>query len=140
MNKEWQTYRKLELITDLTEPQPSRSVLVSQLNGMWQQRANRLLQKRSVEQQARHLEHCLELEGTSSNGDKPVSFWQNLWRVLNQPIFESAGWATHEPKVQRVSDQGGQIWWHVYDPQTRESVYLESENEVLIWLEEHLSR
>lgn len=144
-NKEWQTYQKLELIAESVAAQSGRSisgksVLVAQLNEVWQLWANRLLEKMNFEQQVQHLEQCLALEGTPIDAGKKSSVWRNLWVFLNQPIFEFAGWATHEPSVKQVSDQGGQVWWYVYDPQTRQSVYLESENEVLIWLEEHLSR
>jgi hypothetical protein len=139
--KRWQTYRELEMITDsVLEPQASRSVLVLQLDKARQRRMNRLLQKLPDKQQVQHLEQCLALEGTSANGVKKSSIWRNLWLFLNQPIFELSAWSSQEPKVQQVSDQGGQVWWYVYDPQTHESVYLESETEVLIWLEEHLSR
>lgn len=139
MSKEWQIYQKLELLTDFSEPWASRSILVAQVNNLRQRWSNRLLQKQSIEQQRQHLEQCLEREIPPTHA-APSGFWQNLWVFFNQPLFESARLTTHEPQVQRVSDQGGQVWWHVYDPQTRESVYLESENEVLIWLEEHLSR
>lgn len=139
--KKWQTYQKLELIADSAiEPHASRSVLVQQLNSGWQLWANHLLQKLPLEQQMQHLEQCLELEDTLANVSKKPSIWRTVWIFLNQPIFEPSAWSSQEPKVQQVSDQGGQVWWYVYDPQTRQSVYLESETEVLIWLEEHLSR
>lgn len=140
MNRQWQNYRQLELIADsVVEPQVGRSVIVAQLSVVCQFWTNRSVQKMPLKQQRQHLEQCLELEGTQTQTVKK-NIWRTLWVVLNQPIFETSGWATNEPKIQQVSDQGGQVWWYVYDPQTGQSVYLESETEVLIWLEEHLSR
>jgi hypothetical protein len=141
MNREWQIYRKLELISDsVKEPQVSKSVIVAKLSEIKQTLTKRSMQKLSYERQIQHLEQCLELADTLTTDDKKPSIWRTLWVFLNQPIFESKGWTTAEPKVERVSDQGGHVWWYVYDPQTRQTVYLESENEVLVWLEEHLSR
>jgi hypothetical protein len=138
--KRWQTYRQLEQIPDAgTAPYASRSVVVLQIDKAWQRWKNRSLQKLTSKQQIQHLEQSLALEDAPVDTDK-TSFWRTLWVFLNQPIFELSDWSNQEPKVQQVSDQGGQVWWYVYDPQTHESVYLESETEVLIWLEEHLSR
>ena len=140
MNSKWQTYQKLELIADsVSEPHVGKSVIVAKLSEIQQFLTKRSMQKMSYEQQLRHLEQCLELRDTATTGSKS-SIWQSLWIFLNQPIFELTGWTTDEPKVERVADQSGHVWWYVYDPQTREAVYLESENEVLVWLEEHLSR
>lgn len=134
----WQTYQNLELITgSVLEPQASKSVLVQQLDGVWQWQTNRLLQKLPLEQQTQHLEKCIELADIPAGKS---SIWRSIWIFLNQPIFELSDWSTQEPKVRQVSDQGGQVWWYVYDPQTQESIYLETETEVMIWLEEHLSR
>lgn len=139
--KRWQTYRQLEQITGaVTAPRPSRSLLVRQLDKAWQRWADRSLQKLTLEQHAQHLEQSLALEDATDVADRKPSVWQIIWVFLNQPIFELSSGSSQEPKVQQVSDQGGQVWWYVYDPQTRESVYLESETEVLIWLEEHFSR
>ncbi|MBD0269071.1 MAG: hypothetical protein ICV77_12355 [Cyanobacteria bacterium Co-bin8] len=54
--------------------------------------------------------------------------WSNLQTVLaNQSQLQ----------VKQVQDEAGQPWWYVFDPRTGKTLYAESENEVVFWIEEN---
>ncbi len=138
MKTQWQIYKQLEgLDRTIPRPQVLESTVAARMDRLWQRLVQRLLEKQSYDQQLHHLQACLRLDGSGQTHDKGSKAWDKRWVILNQPIFE---WkpATREPKVQRILDQGGQPWWYAYDPRTGQSTYLESEEEVQIWLEERL--
>ncbi|MGA9379475.1 MAG: hypothetical protein WBV73_11970 [Phormidium sp.] len=41
-----------------------------------------------------------------------------------------------EPKVWQSSDRAGHTWWNAYDPTTGNSISLDSEAEMRMWIEE----
>lgn len=45
-----------------------------------------------------------------------------------------------EVQVRKMSDSYGETWWHIYDPKTRTSVNLISEDDVRVWIEESYYR
>lgn len=135
MNPQWQTYKQSELISDtVPEPPVNHSLLVTWLNPGWRFCVNQSLWRRSSLGQIHHVERCWFLEN-SGKAEIQTSGWQRLWIFLNQPIEVCLG-LTNEPEIQQVADQCGQVWWYIYDPLTGQSFYLESEAEVLTWLEE----
>lgn len=139
MEEQWQTYRKLELIGDSAPPPfTSHSPIVIRLGKIWRSMTNQSIEKLSYKQQLYHLEQCLERECFNANSTRLSSFWRGVWIVLNQPLFEWHFAASSEPEIRRVADQSGRAWWYVHDPLTGQTSYLESEEEVQIWLEERL--
>jgi hypothetical protein len=139
MKSHWQNYKKLELIAEATPvPQTNHSPLVAQLAKLWNSNTNRSIEKLSPQQHLQHLERSLKLECPDSDGAKDSTVWQTLWTCLTQPILEWNLSNASEPEVRRIADQNGHAWWYVYDPITGQKTYLESEEEVQIWLEERL--
>lgn len=59
---------------------------------------------------------------------KLSQIWQFLMTVLNQKS---------EVQIYQIYE-GGINWWYAYDPATGEAVYLESETDVELWLEQLL--
>lgn len=53
----------------------------------------------------------------------------NCWHQFTMPMSK-------EPTIELITDRQGQTWWCAYDPYTRLKVYLSSEEDVLIWLEQ----
>ncbi len=53
----------------------------------------------------------------------------NYWYQFTTPMPK-------EPTIELITDRQGQTWWHAYDPYTSLKVYLSSEEEALIWLEQ----
>lgn len=139
MKSQWQMYKKLELIAEATPvPQTNHSPLVAQLAKWWNSKTNRSVENRSPQQHLQHLEQSLKLECPNSNRVNDSNFWQTLWTLLTQPIFAWNLPTASEPMIRRIADQNGHAWWYVYDPLTGQKTYLESEEEVQIWLEERL--
>lgn len=55
-----------------------------------------------------------------------------VWNWLNKALFEEP-----ELQIREMSDRVGNTWWHIYDPRTGKTAWLDSENEVLIWIEKN---
>ena len=139
MKHQWQTYKSLELLPDsIASPQPSHSIIVLQLSKIWRSLANGLNHHLVDEQQVHRLEECWKLDVNDCDRSIEPNIWHKVWVVLNQPIFQWNFSTSTEPEIRQVSDQSGHVWWYAYDPMTGEKVYLESESEVQIWLEERL--
>jgi len=43
-------------------------------------------------------------------------------------------------RIWQTTDRYGHLWWNIYDPITRQSIQLPSEQEVRIWIDESYSR
>lgn len=138
MKTQWQNYQELEQIPDsVLPPLENKSELLIWLNNRWLSLLNKLAGKFDYEKQVDHLEDCLELKYPKSNG-KP-GLGRKIWEVLNRPIGSTRlASVQHEPEIKQVADTKGQTWWEAYDPITGQITYLESEEEVQIWLEERL--
>ncbi len=138
MKTQWQTYQELELIPNsIQAPQVSKMALLSWLDNVWRALLGNQIENYTHEEQVNHLTHCLELEYAQTTAHP--GFWRRFWNVLNQPLDVRA-WSSieSEPQIKKIFDQEGHTWWQAYDPITRQTTYLESEEEVLIWLEERL--
>lgn len=111
---------------------------VARLSQVWRLLASRFTQKLCYEQQVEHLKRCLALDWFELDGTSKPSIWCTVWAFLSQPVFEWNLSTSSEPKIQQVSDQGGRTWWYAYELMTGQTTYLESEEDVQIWLEERL--
>ena len=67
------------------------------------------------------------------------NFFQTIWRILNQPLKLSPFLTQSEPYVWTSSNPLGHIQWHIYDPKNGQTYNLNSEEEVLGWLEKRES-
>lgn len=136
MNIQWQKYKELELIADsLAEPQTEKLKFAARLSQVWRSLASRSTQNLCYEQQVEHLEQCLAINWLDDGTSEP-SIWRTVWAFLSQPVFSFSLSTSSEPQIRQVSDQGGRTWWYAYDPMTGQTTYLESEEDVQIWLEE----
>lgn len=139
MNIQWHIYRNLELIPDtVTEPQASNSAFVIRLTEGWRSLVNKIVDNFSLERQVDHLEKCWFLNGTEHKNRNWATTASTVWLFLNQPIFKNSFPTSPEPIIRQLSDDRGEVFWCAYDPLTREEIFLESEEEVQIWLEERL--
>ncbi|CAN1211739.1 hypothetical protein TUMEXPCC7403_16160 [Tumidithrix helvetica PCC 7403] len=64
----------------------------------------------------------------------PFSQWQSgltkVWDGLMQ-IFAPKS----ELQIKQISDRSGNIWWYAFNPQTGQSVYCDTEDEMRLWIE-----
>jgi hypothetical protein len=135
----WQLYKELELIPDaVPEPQTNFLFLTAPLKRLWRSLLNSLSKKPVDENPIELLERCLMLEMAEPRPAGISEPWHQLRSFLNGVWFEdtSPGW--QEPKIWQSLGRDGNLWWHVYDPQTGRTADLESEEEVRIWLEGRL--
>ncbi|MCL1472216.1 hypothetical protein [Argonema antarcticum] len=141
MNMQWQTYKNLELIPDpVTEPQASNSAFITRLGKGWRSLVDTVVEKFPEQRQIQHLEKCWSFNWTESSSTNRAMIWSTLWLILNQPIFTKGLTTSPEPEIRQLSDRKGHVFWSAYDPLTRQEIFLESEEEVQIWLEERLYR
>jgi len=142
MNR-WQLYKTLELIAhEVPEPQGSQSIIVTSLRKVWRSLSIKMIQNLSEDQRLEYLERCIDkcvaVERLAVDNSRNKVFWQALWTFLNQPVFNWNLSMFQEPQIQQIAGPRGQVWWQVHDPITGQTNYLESEEEVHIWLEERL--
>lgn len=136
MNQQWRQYRALELIPDeVPEPQVRYSWLTRCLLSMWQSIVEVDTEQLTHEQRLERLEQHWQLDGTESLQSEPSGFWGSLWVALNQPLFRTNP-TYSEPEIQPIIDPSGRRWWCARDPKTGQQTFLESEEEIQIWLEE----
>lgn len=64
-----------------------------------------------------------------------LSVLKDIGRYLLSALTKESGL-----RIWLSQDRFGNIWWNVYDPKTGESVQRDSEQEILIWLEERYYR
>ncbi|WP_421658088.1 hypothetical protein [Leptothermofonsia sp. ETS-13] len=63
----------------------------------------------------------------------PIKLWlSKIWNLIIDAL-------TKEPELQirEVQDGAGNIWWYIYDPTTDRAAWLDSKNEVRIWIEKN---
>lgn len=138
MKNQWQIYKELELIADaIPAPQTNPSFLSSWLIHLRRSRSDASPENLSPQQQVGFLEQCWTLDGSEVSATSDI--WQKIWKFLHQPLPLPKFRPTRsEPQIQKTIDPTGQAWWYVFDPLTGQAAYLESEDEVLVWLEERL--
>lgn len=129
---QWQRYKELELIPDAV-PTPSSSFVV-QLIQRWRSLIDRSQIPLYRAQQIEHLETCWTLDALPCR----PTVWQSLGERFSQFLWAWESLSSSEPEVHQVTDQGGRVWWYAHDPLTGQTTYLESEEDVQIWLEERL--
>jgi hypothetical protein len=138
MKTQWQTYQELELIPDsVPNPQKNRLSLTQWFQQNWHTLRYFVNRKDGHRYPAKFLETCLAIDCSKSPTENKI--WQKVWQWVSPLV---ADWdrlpAYPEPQIRQILDRQGQAWWHVYDPITGETAYLETEGEVLIWLEARL--
>ncbi len=73
-------------------------------------------------------------ESVSQSESDPLKSWLTaIWQAVINVLNSS-----DEPKVWTSKDWFGQTVWNVYLPQSGQTIRLNSEEEVRVWLEEHL--
>ena len=78
-----------------------------------------------------------------------ISFTQKLTNISQAlvTVFKDAGAGLihyltrpNEVRIWQVSDRQGITYWKAYDPYTNTTAYLNSENDLRVWLEQRYSR
>ncbi|GAB4369991.1 MAG: hypothetical protein Kow00121_10330 [Elainellaceae cyanobacterium] len=57
-----------------------------------------------------------------------------LWQFLKDSVVSTF---SNEPRIWEISDAAGNFAWKIYDPMNDETLQLDSEQEVLSWLEQY---
>ena len=74
------------------------------------------------------------VEPTEISAKYSLTHWLiDIWQSLTLAMTPS-----NEPEVWQGKDWFGYTWWNVYLPSTGQTIRFASEEEVRIWLEEHL--
>lgn len=138
MKTQWQQYKELELLPDnVAAPLTIHSPLLAAFDRHWRSWLDQRARKLDHEYQVEYLERRLTL--TCRRSTTTANFWRGCWSLLNKPLRFKPYLSTYpEPEIRRTLDKMGQFWWHVYDPCTGRTAYLESEADVQVWLEERL--
>lgn len=136
MKTQWQIYQELEQIPNGTVP-PSTNKLMAAFyqSQFWQNLVNRRYQDLSDSEKIKHIQHCFNLNTTDLDKIEKFTLWQVIWDILNQPIHFPKLFSSHEPYVWTSSNHFGQLIWHIFDPKTGNTLELDSEEQVLVWLE-----
>ncbi len=137
MKTQWQVYKELELIPDsVVTPQANKLTSALRLGQVWRSLIDTLTKKLSRQQPIEYLERCLALNCSEFYTARNSNTWHMLWTFLNQPLFVPQLPGYPEPHIWYGPDRAGHNWWHVYDPKSGQTIELETEEEVRIWLEE----
>jgi len=136
MKTKWQIYRQLELIPD-TVLLPSSEQGISRFyqGKIWHSLVNYCTKNLSEQQTFDHLDACFKLDNSDPNLIKKFRFFQTIWLILNQPIQPDNFLTKSYPYIWKSSNFSGSAQWHIYDPQSGLTYDLDSEEDVLIWLE-----
>jgi hypothetical protein len=70
------------------------------------------------------------IKDTNSQPSRRVSWLEQILERLSYKLLERK-----DPKVRQVRDRSGKIYWEVYDPVSRRSLFFSSEQDIRIWLE-----
>ncbi|MBW4519995.1 MAG: hypothetical protein KME16_09900 [Scytolyngbya sp. HA4215-MV1] len=138
MKTQWQVYKELELIPEsVPSPVKNRPVLTAWFLRNWQSLWNSINRKHMDGHPIEFLEGCLALDYSRLASENRS--WHKIRQSFNHFFANWDLLPTYpEPQIRRIFDHQGQAWWHAYDPVTGQAVYLETEEEVQIWLEERL--
>jgi hypothetical protein len=60
------------------------------------------------------------------------SWLGRIWSFVVDTLKKSS-----ELQIREMTDRAGNTWWNVYDPTTGRSAWLDSEDEVRIWIEKN---
>ncbi|MBD0335642.1 MAG: hypothetical protein ICV62_09145 [Cyanobacteria bacterium Co-bin13] len=81
-----------------------------------------------LEQEKRQI----EADWTRPLKISPLQRLRQSWSNLKTALANQS-----QLQVEQVQDEVGQPWWYVFDPRTGKTLYAESENEVVFWIEEN---
>lgn len=138
MKTQWQIYKELEQIPNGTFPPSANKLMIAFYQSkFWQNLVTQHYQDLSYPEKVEFLQHCLQLNNLDANVDKNKKFglWQIIWAILNQPIHLPKPFSSQEPYVWTSCNHFGQLIWHIFDPKTGNTLELDSEEQVLVWLE-----
>lgn len=135
MNNQWHLYQQLEFMTEAVPPQRHQSAWMERFNPVYRSLTKKFINNLSHDKQIEHLEHSWKLDRL--NEYSSLRFAGVFWAVCQQSLIRWLS-TSREPEVCQVSDQNGQVWWYAHDPVTGQMAYLETEEEVQVWLEERL--
>lgn len=79
---------------------------------------------------AQELEALLEKTQRAKQAAGLLTVWQKLWKIFAATFIQ-----TSEPKIHQRTDRFGNVYFHVYDPQTGRSSVFGTESEVRAWLD-----
>lgn len=136
MKTQWQIYQQLELIPDTVSlPSTDKGTSTFYQSKLWRKLVTFCSQHFSDQQKISHLKSCFQLDYADPQITEKFHLFLTIWRLLNQPIQLSEVFQSPEPYVWKSSNPLGHIQWHIYDPKNGQTYDLNSEEEVLVWLE-----
>lgn len=62
----------------------------------------------------------------------PLQLMRQFWTELQIGLSTRV-----QLRVEQVCDEAGRLWWYAFDPRSGKTLYAESENEVICWIEEN---
>ncbi len=57
---------------------------------------------------------------------------KRIWQSITDTFFHQS-----DLEIREIYDRSGNLWWYVYDPATGRCAWLDSEDEVRIWIEKN---
>ncbi|UBF24765.1 hypothetical protein K9N68_24310 [Kovacikia minuta CCNUW1] len=82
-------------------------------------------------------QHNLPVWNQQSKWIKPSQLFSPLARLWQRLLVEMT--RSNVPRVWQTTDQGGNVWWHAYNPATGCAATRESEIEILEWIDKRQS-
>lgn len=74
----------------------------------------------------------IELIWTQPLKLSPLQSVRRFWADLVMNLANRA-----QLQVEQVCDEAGRLWWYAFDPRSGRTLYAETENEVICWIEEN---
>ncbi|MBD1865352.1 MULTISPECIES: hypothetical protein [Trichocoleus] len=140
MKSQWQNYRDLELIANpRSQQQPQHLPFSDRLDRIWRSLIDAGIKAFSEQQQTEHLDRCWSLAAPQGQPTNPFNICRLLWLNIRQ-VLTNSRITSEEPEIQEISDRDGSYGWSVINPRTGQKTYLQSEDEVRVWLEERFYR
>ncbi|SKB13958.1 conserved hypothetical protein [Planktothrix sp. PCC 11201] len=140
MKTQWEIYRKLELIPETVSlPLDEQGISRFYQSKIWHSWVIFCAKNLSEQQTFDHIEGCFKLDSSDPNSTKRFHLFRTLWLILNQPIKFSHFSTKSEPYIWKSYNLGGSTQWHIYDPKSGLTYDLDSEEDVLSWLEKQNS-
>ncbi|MBW4490705.1 MAG: hypothetical protein KME12_23270 [Trichocoleus desertorum ATA4-8-CV12] len=136
MKNQWQNYRDWKLIANLQPQRQTQDLRFSdRLAQIWRSLVDAGIKAFSDQEQTEHLNRCWSLDAPQGQPTNPFNICHLLWLNVRQALSNQLI-TSEEPEIQQFSDRDGSQGWSVANPRTGQKTYLQSEDEVRVWLEE----
>ncbi|MGL4503474.1 MAG: hypothetical protein ACRC78_23865 [Planktothrix sp.] len=136
MKTKWEIYQQLELIPDtVLSPGDEKRISKFYRGKIWRSLVNYCTTNLSDKQRFNHLNTCFKIDLGDPEITKKNYFFKTIWLILNQPIQLSNFSNQSKPYIWKSHNFLGKTQWHIYEPKSGYTYDLDSEEDVLVWLE-----